>query len=155
MSTQERDPLEYFDLPVHSGDAFCGFEDLKQSSSHRRQTLIKLKRWGYEEWICNGDYCGKKLVVYDGTHTSFHYHKIKDEHFLVLSGHMTIYVGNTEGKVTSIEQLNSGDTYHVPPGVVHCIAASGGELSFVEFSSHHSDEDSFRVKLCYPGGING
>ncbi len=45
------------------------------------------KPWGYERWCINSPlYCGKELFFFNGRSCSFHYHRVKDETFLVASG---------------------------------------------------------------------
>lgn len=45
---------------------------------------IHHKGWGFENWIVNKpEYCGKLLYFREGKMCSWHYHKLKDETFLL------------------------------------------------------------------------
>jgi len=103
------------------------------------------KGWGYEDWICNEGYCGKGLFLKKGKKCSFHYHKIKDEVFFVISGRMHLLFSEDDDMENACEiVLNPGDAFHVPPGLRHRFIGLA-DTFFVEFSTHHKDEDSFRV----------
>lgn len=109
-----------------------------------------IKSWGYEEWIVNNDlYCGKRLhfEVDDGS-TSMHFHMRK---------HETMYVERGRFQITIIEQdrddlkpvhyvLNQGDSIVIEPGTIHQIRNLKRNSVLVEFSTHHEDSDSYRVK---------
>src|SRR5690349_11108415 len=46
-----------------------------------------------EYWIVNdrhNNYCGKFLLLFDGQRCPRHYHKIKDETFFVVKGHVAL-----------------------------------------------------------------
>jgi mannose-6-phosphate isomerase-like protein (cupin superfamily) len=98
------------------------------------------KVWGFELWIVNNDvYCGKKLVLYEGAQSSLHYHEIKDETFFVQSGLVRFE------KDDEVLTLGPGDSVHVPPGCIHRFA--GMQFSEIfEFSTHHEESDSYRLK---------
>lgn len=102
------------------------------------------KVWGREEWIVNNDkYCGKKLIFLQGYRFSMHYHKIKEETFYVLSGR--VFAELIDGGIASQRVMNPGDILHVKPNVLHRVTAlSDAEL--IEFSTHHMDDDSYRVE---------
>ncbi len=100
------------------------------------------KTWGYEEWIVNKQYCGKKLVVKKGMMCSLHFHLKKDETFYVNKGKvgmMTVQDGEIKYEV-----LDEGAIIHIPPGLVHSF---GGvtDAEIIEFSTHHEDDDSYRI----------
>lgn len=124
------------------------------------------KRWGYERWIVNQEYCGKTLFFFSGMSCSFHYHKIKHETFLIQSGSFEIrycrpyMMSNPWWDAPELEEprhfvtfyrgaktatLFPGDTFSVPPGLIHQMRAVGGDSSLVEFSTHHDDADSYRI----------
>ena len=98
------------------------------------------KVWGEEHWIVNRDYCGKKLVLNQGYRCSLHFHKNKDEVFYVLSGKVLLEVGD------DWRLLVAGDHQHIPPGVVHRFWGVE-DAEMIEFSTHHEDEDSYRVEV--------
>jgi quercetin dioxygenase-like cupin family protein len=106
------------------------------------------KVWGREEWIVNNEkYCGKKLIFNQGFRLSLHYHKVKEESFFVLSG--TIYVELIDGDVRVDRILIPGDIVHVKPYVQHRITALT-DAEVMEFSTHHMDEDSYRIEVGGP-----
>ena len=63
-------------------------------------TTVQTKGWGLETLVHNNEkYCIKLLDVEKGKECSLHYHKYKEESFLVLSGSLQIifeYGGKTE-----------------------------------------------------------
>lgn len=126
------------------------------------------KTWGLEYWFSNVDeikelpldesmvtkqeklsYCGKLLYVEHNKWSSnfkFHYHKIKDESFMVLEGYLQIdYVVN-ENEIKSI-LLNPLQTFRIKPGTKHRFTSvTEFGCKFIEVSTFHSDDDSYR---CY------
>ncbi len=122
------------------------------------------KGWGGEKWIVNNDlYCGKILYFVKGKCCSFHYHKIKDETFYVQSGAIVLRTSVTDtyrylhgfaphdNPENAMPQqgcqqwtLRQGDTFHVAPGLRHQIIALE-DTELFEFSTHHDEEDSYRI----------
>jgi mannose-6-phosphate isomerase-like protein (cupin superfamily) len=105
------------------------------------------KTWGEELWFANNEkYCGKLLTVRQNQWSSegrFHYHKIKDETFFVVRGDLILdYVGddNTFYRI-KIPELGS---FRVPPGMKHRFTASSDRCEFIEVSTTHAEEDSYR-----------
>jgi mannose-6-phosphate isomerase-like protein (cupin superfamily) len=112
----------------------------------RKRAEIHPKGWGQELWICNTDhYCGKILQFQKGKKCSFHYHKQKDETFLLTKGLLILRYGYDENidKATNII-LTVGDIFHVPVGMIHQMEALENS-DLYEFSTHHSEEDSYRI----------
>lgn len=104
------------------------------------------KGWGYELWITNSEkYCGKLLHIVKGKRLSWHYHKLKDEVMYVQSGSIRILYGYDEdiNKCSSTD-LKTGDSFHIPVGLIHRIIAWETSEVF-EFSTQHFDEDSIRL----------
>lgn len=110
------------------------------------------KVWGEEQWIVNnGRYCGKKLILRQGWQCSLHYHKVKEETFYVQSGLVRMELLDA----VAYEQekprvLEPGDAVHILPGKLHRFAGLADSVIF-EFSTHHDEEDSYRV----PGELSG
>ena len=100
------------------------------------------KKWGYEVWIENNElYCLKELVCENKEWSSegkWHYHKVKDETFFVLEGWLRL-----ETESISIV-LKERDKFRIRPGTCHRFRAETDRCRFIEASTHHSDEDSFR-----------
>ena len=97
------------------------------------------KVWGEEHWIVNRQYCGKKLLLKQGFRCSLHYHKNKDEVFYVISGRALLEYGET------VRILEKGDHQRIAPGVVHSFWGLE-DTEIIEFSTHHEDEDSYRLE---------
>lgn len=114
------------------------------------------KRWGYEDVVVNKpQYCGKVLHVACGHGCSWHYHRVKDETFYVVSGRLTLryhpepYAGMTEEHMrrscyTQEVTLEQGASFHVPPGLRHQFHALT-DVVLVEFSTEHREEDTVRL----------
>ena len=116
--------------------------------------ILVPKVWGYEKWITNNEkYCGKILHIIDRHHTSWHYHKIKDEVMYVQSGSVYIQYGYDEdiNKATTMT-LEAGSSFHIPVGLIHRITALEDSDVF-EFSTQHFDEDSYRIDVNKNDGI--
>ena len=109
------------------------------------------KDWGWEYWFSNvkdkADYCGKILYVEHNKWSSnfrYHFHKIKDETFVVIEGILQIDYMKDDNTPATI-YLNPLQTFRVRPGMKHrftSVTETG--CKFVEVSTFHSDEDSYR-----------
>jgi mannose-6-phosphate isomerase-like protein (cupin superfamily) len=98
------------------------------------------KVWGEEIWIVNtAAYCGKKLLLKKDFQSSLHYHKKKDETFYVQSGKVVFQLGELR------MILLPGNTVHVPPMTHHRFFGVEDSEIF-EFSTHHDEEDSYRIE---------
>jgi quercetin dioxygenase-like cupin family protein len=107
------------------------------------ETPVVPKVWGEEHWIVNREYCGKRLLLKRGYRCSMHYHKVKDETFLVIMG--KVLLETEAGDYVMVP----GDSQHIPQRLLHRF--SGLEDSeIIEFSTHHEDEDSYRTEPSGP-----
>lgn len=120
---------------------------------------VVAKGWGHELWIVNTErYCGKQLTVLPRKWCSIHYHKIKDETFYVLDGTLMLeYAGSnivdrliqTPGMWNMFAnriELQKGDSFRISPGQPHRFTSNTNHpCTFIEFSTHHSDDDSHRI----------
>jgi mannose-6-phosphate isomerase-like protein (cupin superfamily) len=102
------------------------------------------KVWGVEYWLENNDeYCGKILAVNAGFTSSLHYHKKKNETFLVLSGLCRLVFDDvTFG-------LNAGARITIPAGVRHRFYVKKSDArgcKILELSTHHDDKDVVRLE---------
>ncbi len=98
------------------------------------------KLWGYEKWLENNDkYCCKILSLNKGYQCSLHYHKNKDETFLVTKGRIRLELGS------ETMLLDKGDFVRVLPGTQHRFAGIENSL-IIEMSTHHEDKDSYRIE---------
>ena len=108
------------------------------------------KTWGSEEWIVNSPkYCGKLLRIKKDNSTSWHFHKLKDEVMYVHTGKVLIKHGYDEDInhfSTKEVILFSGESFHIPTGLIHKIIALE-ETELFEFSTEHFDSDSYRLNF--------
>lgn len=108
------------------------------------------KTWGKEQIYVNNElYCFKEIICKDkwSSNGKFHYHKIKDETFIVLRGILLLQT-KYEGDVQTVH-LKEDDTFRIVPGVKHRFKSANDKVCiFFEVSTHHDDSDS------YYGGIN-
>ena len=84
------------------------------------------------------------MILKQGYRCSMHFHKDKDEVFYVVSGRILLELGDG-GRV-----MGPGDHHHIPVGVEHRFWGIE-DAEIMEFSTHHRDEDSYRV----PGQESG
>lgn len=112
------------------------------------------KKWGYELWIENNNiYCGKHLHVMPEKQCSVHYHKNKKETFYVIEGELIIeYSASLEKKDwenminIGMKFLSKGEHFTIDPLMAHRFySGSKSSCDFIEISSYHDDEDSFRI----------
>lgn len=107
---------------------------------------IYFKGWGYEDWLVNnGLYCGKILNFVTGCQCSWHYHRIKDETFYLLSGKLhVLYSWDDDIKTCNLVTLEPGMTFHVPVGLRHRMIAQT-DAQLIEISTQHFEDDSIRI----------
>jgi N-acetylneuraminate synthase len=106
------------------------------------------KQWGYELWLANDEannYCGKILYIEPGHSSSMHYHASKHETFYILEGELSVEVIDTETTERHLHILQEGDTFVIDRFVPHQLSATGIPVKFIEISTFHRDEDSYRV----------
>ena len=103
------------------------------------------KGWGREEiWAETLDYCGKNLVFEAGKRFSMHFHREKDETWLVQSGKFTLHYIDTFDATAYEKHLGPGDTWRNPPLMPHqliCLEAG----TVVEVSTYDDHSDNYRV----------
>lgn len=98
------------------------------------------KVWGSEQWIENNDrYCCKLLNLKKGFQCSLHYHKVKDEMFLVRSGRVRLELGG------ETLELREGNFVRVPPETKHRFTGLEDSV-IIEISTHHDEADSYRIE---------
>lgn len=119
---------------------------------------IVQKLWGHEKIIVNNDlYCGKIIVIEKNKIGSFHYHKIKDETFYLLSGKVKLKYSNSDD-FDSCEELimEPGSSFRLFPRTRHQIIGLE-DSEIIEFSTKDMVEDSYRVISSehFIGGYNG
>lgn len=101
--------------------------------------------WGHEDWIWNGRYCGKKLLVKKSRATDWIYHRVKDKVLYVESGQVLLTYGyDADPKYASNLTLGPDAAFHVPPGMYHSVKALD-EARLLELSTHHSEKDVIKA----------
>ena len=124
------------DLVAGSAQAF--------DQSNNQLCAVVPKLWGREEWIVNNEkYCGKKLIFNQGFSCSLHFHKIKEESFYILSGKVFLELVDSNKRFNRV--MNPRDIHHIKIGVWHRLTALT-DAEVMEFSTHHQDDDSYRVE---------
>lgn len=116
------------------------------------------KTWGFERWIANyedANYCGKELVCLYGKWSSegkFHYHKVKDEVFYVVSGKLELELIPLGADFKPVNDplhflLMRGESIRVKPHMAHRFRSQTKMFTrLYEFSTHHEDEDSYYLE---------
>jgi quercetin dioxygenase-like cupin family protein len=100
------------------------------------------KLWGQEEWIEMNDLYGMKLLkLMPGFQSSLHYHPVKDETMLVISGCCDLQVGLSEWR-----RMVKGDSQRLQPGVPHRFKAINEICIIVEAGTPHEDSDVVRLE---------
>jgi N-acetylneuraminate synthase len=86
--------------------------------------------------LFNVEYCKKIICLFSGQENPEHFHKIKDESFIIISGDLTLIL---DGK--KIEMV-AGEIVHIPKYTKHSFSSKTGVL-FEEISTKHFSDDSF------------
>lgn len=95
------------------------------------------KPWGSESiWAKTEKYVAKVLYIKKGHKLSRQYHKEKDETFMVWDGNMTLEIGSPP---TEFIEMETGDTYHCPAGIIHRMIAKD-DVKVVEVSTSELDD---------------
>jgi len=115
----------------------------------RLEGFVK-KGWGHELiWATNDKYCGKIMVFEKiGGKFSMHFHKEKDETWVVNSGKFKVRWIDTNTAEMFERELVEGETWHNPPLQPHQLEALEPNSSITEVSTADSVEDNYRI---FPG----
>lgn len=98
------------------------------------------KPWGRELLIAHTDhYIGKCLWMKAGTSGPLQYHQVKDETFYLFSGLAQLTLRDEASGALVNRLMQPGESYHVPPGAVHQVAALE-ECVFFEASTPVFDD---------------
>jgi mannose-6-phosphate isomerase-like protein (cupin superfamily) len=102
------------------------------------------KDWGTEWWISNTElYCAKILKLNAGYQCSLHCHRVKDEEFHVIEGHVRLE------REDFVHYLSSGESLRISPGSYHRFSTTEGAL-ILEVSTFHDDADVQRKEISRP-----
>ena len=107
------------------------------------------KGWGDELWIANNEkYCGKILRFKKGAAFSMHYHVDKHETFYVLEGVLRVDMlqdkENPDAHPFTIT-CKQGESMEMERERAHMLMAADGDVTLIEISKFHRDEDSHRL----------
>lgn len=103
------------------------------------------KAWGEEIWYVNNDkYCAKSLKFLAGKEFSDHYHFIKEETWICVSGELILEYYNLTNADKWTKVIKPGDVIHIPPGNPHKLKAITDAVIW-EVSSRHFESDSYRI----------
>ena len=86
--------------------------------------------------LVNKDYCKKILYQFPNQHHPEHFHKIKEETFILLHGDLTVIL---DGKS---HEMNKGDILTVERKAKHEFFSKTGAI-FEEISTEHIKDDSY------------
>ncbi|SRR5260370_12806247 len=107
---------------------------------------VVTKLWGTEHWIVNNDkYCFKVLTIMPGFQCSLHYHKRKDETFIVYDGEILLEQRDVRGYPIE-EVLSAGQQRHIEAKTPHRFQARNGSAVILEISTHHDEADVVRIE---------
>jgi len=91
--------------------------------------------WGFDiTWANNDKYSGRVFIVREGEKLPYIYHKKQEITLFVLQGVVQLVVDG-QSKV-----LNEGDTYHLPPKLMHRVVALKGDATILEAGTHQEDD---------------
>lgn len=97
------------------------------------------KPWGYEEILeQNQNYVVKRLFMLKDKKCSLQYHDFKDETFIVLSGKLKFYYGNSKDNLQT-KELEPGDFFHVPTKMIHRMEGIEDSL-YLECSTNYLND---------------
>ena len=105
-------------------------ENYEKQQSYFDEGTVYYTPWGIKETIHYGDSCKvKKITIFPGKELSRHVHKLRTEHWSVISGVATIQLDE------QMDEYGSGESISVPMGTPHQIANRGTEdLVVIEVS---------------------
>ncbi len=86
--------------------------------------------------IINKLYCKKIITMLPGQENPTHFHKKKEESFIILHGELIVNLENEE------HILNPGDILHIPLTYKHSFRTKNGSV-FEEISTTHFTDDSY------------
>ena len=103
------------------------------------------KLWGYEKILISTPlYAAKEIHLVEGSQCSLHYHKDKDETFIVMEGEVVIELEDV------IHYLKAGTVLHIKPYQKHRFYSTTPTAMMLEVSTEDKLEDSYREEnSCY------
>jgi len=107
--------------------------------------------WGYELWIENNElYCNKLLILNKGFSSSWHYHKMKDETFIILQGTVELEYAREEFDEAEkkIIVLGIGDKFRIKPYLIHKFKSLSKQSIVMEVSLT-DDDDNIKLESAH------
>lgn len=102
------------------------------------QLSYSKEMWGVSVvWASTNEYSSRVLYIEENQSLPHLYHKRQDITLFVLEGRVLLLV---EGKKKVLEK---GDTYHLPPLVMHKVSAFQGEAIILEAGTKIEDDIVF------------
>jgi mannose-6-phosphate isomerase-like protein (cupin superfamily) len=105
------------------------------------------KGWGKEVIFASNEMYAGKFLQFSGigSKMSMHFHKEKDETWVVLNGKFMLRVIDTNTAEIKEIVLNAGDTWRNAPLLPHQLEALEENSAIVEVSSADDPMDNYRV----------
>lgn len=124
---------------------FTTHKPLISSSFHSCRTIAK--QWGTEYIITNHTYCMKAMKVLPGAQCSLHFHREKEETFLLVRGNLTVTYYKPNGLKVTLE-LKPSDSVSIPRCMPHTFSVPKDQEEpsiFIEASTPDDPSDSYRL----------
>lgn len=116
-------------------------EPAKKFVLNAEQRVYVEQDWGFEDWIWNGRYCGKKIRVFKNKTSDWLAHKTRDKVLYVEKGKLLLSYGWDENDTTAATLTMTPDmAFHIPAGMWHKLHGLE-ETHVLELGTHHSDKD--------------
>jgi mannose-1-phosphate guanylyltransferase/mannose-6-phosphate isomerase/mannose-1-phosphate guanylyltransferase/mannose-6-phosphate isomerase len=107
--------------------------------------MILEKPWGTIRAFTLNQPCTVKLItVNPGQETSLHYHRLRDDIWIILDEGMEVTIGD------DVFRPREGEEFTVPAGVLHKIKSTGGRGRVLEIDiGFTSENDTYRIEDAY------
>lgn len=109
--------------------------------------------WGWYDSVDSGQHVQvKRLNVRPGAAISLQYHRLRAEHWVVVSGVAQVTKGD------EVFELREGESTYIPPGVMHRLSNAGQldlEMIEVQSGSYLGEDDIIRVQDDYGRAAGG
>jgi quercetin dioxygenase-like cupin family protein len=95
------------------------------------------KPWGFELiWAKTDNYVGKMIHINPKQRLSLQYHNEKEETVFVIDGTLLNYTDESSPP----QEIRTGQSFHVKPGLVHRFGAGKEVVEIIEVSTPHLDD---------------
>ena len=109
--------------------------------------MIVEKGWGKETIFAANELYTGKFLEFDraGSKFSMHFHKDKDESWVVIQGAFKLTIIKTEDASREEIILRKGDTWRNVPLLPHQLEALENDSAIIEVSTFDNPADNFRI----------